>query len=318
MNDSWANKFIGVLALLGGLSISIVSGYYSVLGLIAIFSASPTLIAVMGTTLEVNKLIATIWLKQNWKIAPKTIKTYLISAILTLMIITSIGIFGFLSKAHADQTLISGDIASQISLYDERIAIERENIESAKKALHQMDEGVNEIMSRSNDEHGTEKAMSVRRSQQSERNHLISEISSAQKKIISLNEERSPIAAKSRKVEADVGPIKYIAAFVYGNTNTDILEKAVVWIILILIPVFDPLAVTLLLAAQHTFQNLKKEELETPKLKEDKKKRFWKDISKRITKKEYQDAVQKNNKEMLERIRSGNLPSYEEKLKKGS
>ena len=315
MGSSFANKLIGILALLSGLSISAVSVYYSVIGLTAIFSADPIPIRIMAITLEISKLVATIWLKQNWKNSPLSIKIYLLSAILVLMMITSLGVFGFLSKAHADQSLVSGDIQSRISLYDERLSVEKETIETDRKALHQMDEGVNELMNRSNDEHGTERAMSLRKTQQTERNHLLSEINASQKKIASLNEEKAPLAAQSRKVEADVGPIKYIAAFFYGSTDQSILEKAVVWIILILVAVFDPLAVTLLLASQHSFQNLEtKLIIETPP----KQKKSWRDFSKRITKKEYQEAVQKNNDEMLKRMQSGALPTYDEKLKEGS
>lgn len=258
MKPSLNEKFIAYLALVSGLSISSMAIYYSVLGLTAIFSAAIVPIMIMGITLEIGKLASTLWLKQNWKIAPFGIRVYLGIAIVVLMIITSIGIFGFLSKAHSDQSLVSGEVLSKIAIYDEKIAVEKSTIETDRKALKQLDEAVDQTMSRSTDEKGSDKAIYLRRSQQKERARILGEITQSQKQISLLNEERAPIAAEVRKVEADVGPIKYIAAFVYGNTDQSILERAVTWIIIILITVFDPLAVILLLASQYSFQSFQK------------------------------------------------------------
>jgi hypothetical protein len=260
MKPTLNEKFIAYLVLLSGLSISAVAVYYSVVGLTAIFSAAVIPIIVMGTALEISKLVATIWLKQNWSIAPKLIKVYLISAVLVLMLITSMGIFGFLSKAHSDQNLVSGDVLAKIAVYDEKIKTSKENIDANRKALKQMDEAVDQVMGRSSDEKGADKAVAVRKSQTKERARLQSEIQAEQKTIASLNEERAPIAADVRKVEAEVGPLKYIAAFVYGSTDPTILEKAVTWVIITLIVVFDPLAIILLLASQISFQNFRKRE----------------------------------------------------------
>jgi hypothetical protein len=167
------------------------------------------------------------------------------------------GIFGFLSKAHSDQSLVSGDVQSKIAIYDEKIKTAKENIDANRKALKQMDEAVDQVMGRSQDEKGADKAVGLRRAQQKERARLQSEISTEQKTIAGLTEERAPIAADVRKVEAEVGPVKYIAQFVYGETNEGLLEKAVTWVIIILIVVFDPLAVILLLASQISFQNFR-------------------------------------------------------------
>lgn len=257
MKPTLNEKFLAYLALLSGISLSIVAEYYSILGLMAIFSAAPISVVVMGIALGVGKITATLWLKQNWKIAPWSIRGYLLSAISVLMLITSMGIFGFLSKAHSDQSLVSGDVLSKIALYDEKIKTEKENIEANRKALKQMDEAVDQIMGRSSSETGANRAVSVRRAQQRERAQLQKDIAKSQQTIASLNEQRAPIAAEVRKVEAEVGPIKYIAAFVYGETNEGLLEKAVTWVIIILIIVFDPLAVVLLLSSQISFQNFR-------------------------------------------------------------
>jgi hypothetical protein len=255
MKINLSDKIIAWLALLSGLTISAVAIWYSVAGLVSIFAAAVVPIIVMGVVLEVSKLIATVWLKINWTRAPVFIRSYLIAAIAILMLITSMGIFGFLSKAHSDAGLVSGDVQAKIAVYDEKIKTAKENIDANRKALKQMDEAVDQVMGRSNDEKGAEKAVSIRRSQQKERTRLQTEIATEQKTINSLNQERAPIAAEVRKVEAEVGPIKYIANFIYGdNPEANVLEKAVTWVIIIIVVVFDPLAVILLLASQYSFQ----------------------------------------------------------------
>jgi hypothetical protein len=171
------------------------------------------------------------------------------------MLLTSMGVFGFLSKAHSDQSLVSGDVTAKISIYDEKIKQARDNIAVARSALQQMDVAVDQTMSRSTDERGADKAAQLRRSQANERNRLLKEIDTEQKKIQALNDERAPIAAEVRKVEAEVGPIKYIAALIYGdNPEANVLEKAVRWVIILIVIVFDPLALTLLLAATKTLE----------------------------------------------------------------
>jgi hypothetical protein len=253
------------LLLLTGLTISAVAIYYSVVGLTAIFSAAVIPIIIMGSALEVGKLVCASWLKANWERAPRFMKYYMVTAVIVLMIITSMGIFGFLSKAHNDQNLVSGDVQSKIAIYDEKIKTERENIDANRKVLKQLDESVDQVMGRSQDEKGAEKAVAIRRAQQKERSRIAQDIAEAQKRIASLNEERAPIAAEVRKVEAEVGPIKYIAKFIYGEHGADenSLERAVTWIIILIVIVFDPLAVIMLLAAQMTFGWRKEEPVPT-------------------------------------------------------
>lgn len=265
MRASFNEKLIAYLALLSGLSVSAVAVYYSVAGLTAIFASAVIPIIIMGVVLEVGKIIATVWIKQNWSVAPRLIRSYLIVAIVVLMLITSMGIFGFLSKAHFDQSMPTGDVVDRIAIIDEKIRTEKENIDANRKALQQMDAGVDQIMSRTTDERGATRAAALRKSQQRERNQLQNDIVNAQEAIRKLNEERIPIAKELRKVEAEVGPIKYIAAFVYGNTDSSILEKAVTWVIISIIVVFDPLAIILLLASQISFQSMReREEEDTP------------------------------------------------------
>jgi hypothetical protein len=260
MPVTFNEKFLAYLALISGLVISVVAEYYSILGLTAIFAAAVIPVVIMGIALGIGKITATLWLKQNWGIAHWSIKLYLITAIAVLMLITSMGIFGFLSKAHSEQSLVSGDVLAKIAVYDEKIKTAKDNIDANRKALKQMDEAVDQVMARSTTETGADRAVTLRRTQQKERARLQSEIQAEQKTISSLSEERAPIAAEVRKVEAEVGPIKYIAQFVYGETDQSLLEKSVTWVIIILIVVFDPLALILLLSSQISFQNFRDRE----------------------------------------------------------
>ena len=245
----------GYFTLLVALVISAVAAYYSIVGLTAIFSAAVIPIMIMGGALEVGKLLAAVWLKLNWHRARLSFKLYLVPAVAFLMLLTSMGIFGFLSKAHSDQTLVSGDSMSKVAIYDEKIRISKDNIDADRKALKQMDEAVDQVMGRSNDEKGADKAVALRRSQAKERTRLLADIDAEQKKISALSEERAPLAAEFRKIEADVGPIKYIAAFIYGdNPDSNILERAVRWVIILIVLVFDPLALVLILAAQQSIK----------------------------------------------------------------
>lgn len=249
---------LAILLLLSGLAISGVAIYYSVVGLTAIFAAAAIPIMIMGVSLEVGKLVIASWVKAYWERIPFLMKSYAVVGVTILMVITSLGIFGFLSKAHSDQTLVSGDGQARIAVYDEKIKIARDNIEANRRALRQLDEAVDQSMARSNDEKGADKAVAIRRSQQRERGRLQSEIQAEQTTINRINEEAAPIRAENRKIEAEVGPIKYIAAFVYGdNPDAGILERAVTWVIILIVIVFDPLAIVMLLAAQMTWQWVK-------------------------------------------------------------
>lgn len=239
------------------LLLSSVSGYYSIVGLIAIFAASPIPIAIMGASLEITKLVTTSWLYRNWKTAPKALKYYFSVSVIILMMITSLGIFGYLSKAHSEQGATTGDVTARVSILDEKIKTEKENIIAARNSLKQMDDAVDQVMSRSTSEAGADKSFQIRRAQQRERGKLLQDIETSQQKIRELNEEKLPLSNEVRKIEAEVGPIKYIASFVYGETSPELLEKAVIWVIIIIVLVFDPMAVLLLIAANHSMNELR-------------------------------------------------------------
>jgi len=240
------------------LSLSALAAYYAVMGLVAIFAAAVVPIALMGSLLEASKLVVASWLYRNWKEIPKLMKSYFVGALIVLMMLTSMGIFGFLSKAHLDQAIPTGDVQSKLALIDEKIKTEKENINANRKELTQLDAQVDQTIARTDDAKGTERAITVRRAQQKDRNRILNEIGTAQAKIAKLNEERAPIASEVRKVEAEVGPIKYIAALIYGDesaNDTTMLEKAVRIVTILIVIVFDPLAVLLLIAANWNLKN---------------------------------------------------------------
>lgn len=250
------------LTLLTALLLSGVAEYFSIMGLIAIFAAAPIPVAVMGITLGISKLVAASWVYRNWASAPKVLKYYFSVAVIILSLITSMGIFGYLSKAHMDQGLVSGDAFAKLSIYDEKIKTAKENIDANRKQLKQLDEAVDQVMVRSQDEKGADKAVALRRSQSKERTRLIADTDAEQKKISQLNEDAAPLRSEVRKVEAEVGPIKYIAALMYGdNPDTNLLERAVRWVIITIVLVFDPMAILLLIAAGFTFKQLSGEVL---------------------------------------------------------
>jgi hypothetical protein len=278
------------LVLVTALALSAIAAWYSILGLTAIFAAAVIPVIIMGLSLELGKVVTTVWLHRYWHRAGLALKLYLLPAVLVLAMITSMGIFGFLSKAHIEQGVTTSDASSQVAIIDERIRTYRENIDSqrvnietARNAVKLLDEQVTARIGMGFDDGSSaERAVQIRRQQRAERESLAREISQAQDEIqrinteiSKLNEERIPIAANLREVEAKVGPIKYIAALIYGDDpDQNTLERAVRWVIILLVIVFDPLALVLIMAALSSyrweFEDDKKEEkkIVEPKVEE--------------------------------------------------
>lgn len=239
------------------IALSSIAGFYSIFGLIAIFAAMPAPIAVMGTTLEVSKLVVASWLYRNWNDIPRLIKGYLTLALASLMFLTSMGIFGFLSKAHIEQSLPVGNIIDQVKLIDERIQVQRDNISGFRKTLTQLDQQIDKYTELG----AVTKGVEYRRQQAKEREDILDSVGEAQKRISELNEEKAVASAAIRETEVEVGPIKYIAALMYGDQlDQTLMEKAVRAVILLIVFVFDPLAVAMLIAANWSLLNVPKTE----------------------------------------------------------
>ena len=246
---------LSIWTLFVAITLSSIAGYYSVIGLATIFAAAPIPVIVMSASMEVAKVTAAVWLHRFWRECKWTMKVYLIFAVIVLCCITSMGVFGLLSKAHSDQGLASGNIAAQVDVIDEKIRSEKESVDSNRKALAQLDTGVNETIARSTSEKAIGRAFQLRKNFSKERSDLQKSIQLSQEKLVRLNDERAPLAAQMRQVEADVGPVRYIAAMVYGdNPDASTLERAVRWVIVMLVVVFDPLAITLVLAANESIR----------------------------------------------------------------
>jgi hypothetical protein len=243
------------LVLLVALAISGVAAWYSIAGLAAIFAAAKVPVMIMGASLEVGKLVTASWLYQNWKRVPFLLKSYLTFAVVVLMFITSMGIFGFLSKAHIDQTIVSGDNTLLIQQIDQKIEREQKRIDDANLVIAQLDSAVQTLIDYDRIR-GDDGAIAVREGQKDERDNLNTIIDDAYGIMGSLQSDRLQLSQEQLSIEAEVGPIRYIAELIYGDeTNEAILNSAVRIVILIIIFVFDPLAVLLLVAANMSLRD---------------------------------------------------------------
>ena len=279
--------FMALLTLLTALAISGIAAFYSIVGLMAIFSGAAMQIAIMGGALEVGKLVTASWLYQNWrnKLLGRALKAYLFTAVIVLIFITSIGIFGFLSKAHLDQVKPAGNNQLIISTIDKQIAFE-EKLALLDKAL--------EVYI---DKEYVSRGLKERKKQEAERTELNNAIKSSTQKIVQLNNEKFAVEKEQLVIEADVGPLKYIAELVYGDQAKDMLDEAVRGLIIIFIFVFDPLAVLLLVAANVSFRDRREQ-------KENKTKK--RDQLADITKK-YQ-RLQKRQTNLKKKIKQNKTP----------
>ena len=347
--------FIAILTLLSALSISGVAIFYSVIGLATIFPGAFVPVIIMGGVLEVGKLITASWLYRNWKFTPFMLKTYLTSAVIILSLITSMGIFGFLSKAHLEQNLASDTLVQRITILEDKIESEKMSIERqtliinrAEKAISRdtgtatgdievqqsiiadaneklktllavetntvrdlndrlkvLDKNVSDVLTSNKSFFNEEKAAAeLKASQKEEREQIAIKVKEAQERIAELKAdhkieiakaqeiianmrsgsqdnkgqftkeiekaeqkifesqgnidlfiiEKQPLEKEMLTLEAEIGPVKYIAALAvdWGLTEEVQTSKAVRWVILLLIVVFDPLAVLLLIAANQS------------------------------------------------------------------
>ena len=238
--------FLILITFLSAISISIIAAGYSIIGLATLFAGAVVPIIAMGTALEIGKLVAASWLYQNWKSdVPKLLKAYLFTAIIVLIFITSMGIFGFLSKAHLDQVKPTSSNMIKVQTIDNQIVRQQNIIDRAEKTLTQLDKSIEVYL---NNEYAT-RGLKERKKQEEERTELNNAIKNASDEIAKLSDEKANLQLQQDKIEAEVGPIKYVAELIYGKEAQGHFDEAVRIVILILIFVFDPLAVLLLIAA---------------------------------------------------------------------
>ena len=258
--------FLIILTFISAISISLIAAGYSIIGLATLFAGAATPIIAMGSALEVGKLVAASWLYNNWNDnIPKTLKAYLFTAIIVLVFITSMGIFGFLSKAHLDQVRPTGNNAVQIALIDKQINQQNLIIDRAENTLDRLDKALDVYIAKEYVSRG----LKERKKQKEERDFLNTEIKNAMDEIAKLVNAKSDIDIAQLKIEADVGPLKYVAELIYGENAKDNFDSAVRIIILILIFVFDPLAVLLLIAANISLKQWRDKRNEKKRIEEE-------------------------------------------------
>ena len=239
------------LTLITALSISGVAAWYSIAGLAAIFSASIIPIIIMGGVLEVGKLVTASWLYQNWTRVPFFLITYLTTAVVVLMFITSMGIFGFLSKAHIEQGLGNNESSIKATQIETRIQRENREIERNEAIMAQLDDALQRYIELG----AVSKGLEARESQTVEREKIQQAISQASENIISLQDELAQIQLQVSAFKAEVGPLAYVAELLYGEDTDEVIEDAVRAVILIIVFVFDPLAVLLVIAANMSLKD---------------------------------------------------------------
>lgn len=238
-----------VLLLFSALAVSAVAGYFSIVGLMSIFPAAAMSILAMGVVLEIAKLVTASWVYRYWDKAALVLKTYFSIAVVVLSLITSLGIFGFLSRAHLEHTIsVGGDNELRVSQLERQIANERRTITDGETVLAQLDQTVQTLIDYDRIR-GDEGALAVRKSQAEERTILNNQIQSSIQSIEKIQQELLPLQKQKLDIELEVGPIKYVAEAIYGETGQDVIDKAVRLIIILLIFVFDPLAILLVIAA---------------------------------------------------------------------
>ena len=238
--------FLTILTFLSAISISIIAAGYSIVGLATLFAGAVVPIILMGSALEVGKLVAASWLYHNWNSeVPRLLKLYLFIAIIILVFITSLGIFGFLSKAHLDQVKPTSSNNIKIELLDNQIKSQENIIERSQNTLTLLDKALEVYI----DKEYVTRGLKERKKQKPERDELTLAINEASDKIAELSDKKGSLKLEQDKIEAEVGPIKYVAELIYGENAKDMFDHAVRVVILILIFVFDPLAVLLLIAA---------------------------------------------------------------------
>ena len=309
--------FLTLLTFISAISISVIAAGYSIVGLATLFAGAVVPIIAMGSALEVGKLVAASWLYHNWNSdVPRLLKTYLFGAIIVLVFITSLGIFGFLSKAHLDQVKPTGNNAVQIALIDKQIDQQELIIERAENTLNRLDKALDVYIAKEYVSRG----LKERKKQKEERDFLNTEIKNAMDEIAKLVNAKSDIDIAQLKIEADVGPLKYVAELIYGENAKDNFDSAVRIIILILIFVFDPLAVLLLIAANISLKQWRdkrneKKRIEEEETQKNKRQKDWQKeaVNAKARAKDYRDK-QRIYKDFFGKLGKRNLNNrdYEE------
>ena len=249
--------FMALLAFLAGFALSATAAWYSIVGLMAIFPGAKVPIIIMGVALEFAKLVAASWIYRNWKKSPFLIRAYMTTAVLVLIFITSMGIFGFLSKSHLEHSLTAGaETRAEIATIDTRLVSREKSRDFLNRQLDALDDSLDRYI-----ELGyVTKGLDQMKQLEEDRRELEAQRATLEEEIIELSARRNELDVSIKKVEVEVGPLRYIAELVYGEENAvDHFDETVRWVIILLVSVFDPFAVALLLAGNISLIHYAKE-----------------------------------------------------------
>ena len=236
-----------LLPFLTAIALSAIAAFYSVIGLAQIFPGSFWPIILMGSILEIAKLVTVSWLYNNWAETNRLMRYYFSIAIVILMLITSMGIFGYLSRAHIESNVVVGANTVQLKTLETQEKIARDKLEYLLKRAGDPATATNKIDK---------------------------EIQTTQNELNRLSKEKLPLMKEENKLTAEIGPIKYIAEIFYSKDDPSFIDKAVRLVIFTIIIVFDPLAILLLIAANQTYKRFRnKEEEQIVPMKKAKKKK---------------------------------------------
>ena len=246
--------FFGLLTLLVALAISTVAAYYSIVGLMAIFAGAKLAIAIMGVVLEIGKLVVASWTFQNWKTSPVSIRSYFIVSVIVLMFITSLGIFGFLARAHIEQSSPTTLLEERIERIDLKIGQRNTQINRYQGRLDTLDQALQRYIELGAISKGLRKIGEM----DNETSLLKTKIEELEGEIDGLADNKYELKNQLNLAMVEVGPIRYVASMIYDEVSETQLEEAVRWIIILLIFVFDPLAVMLVIAANISLKDYRK------------------------------------------------------------
>jgi hypothetical protein len=234
------------LTLFTSLTLAATAAYFSIVGLMTIFSGAALSIAFMASVLEFGKIVSAAWLHYEWDRINNLVRAYFTTAVIVLMLITSMGIFGYLSKAHIDASVTSDSYSLEASIVDKRLEGKQLQLDNLTGRLESLDYVLQTSQPKDRNY--------VNKVQTTERNEINAEIDILVDEIVALNEQKMPILRQQLDQEAELGPVKYIADMIYGDDAESYYDNAVRWIILTIIFVFDPLAIMLLIVSTAAFK----------------------------------------------------------------
>lgn len=243
-----------LITMFAGLAMSVTAAVFAIYGIVAIFAGMPMFAIAMGTVIELGKVVGVTWLYRNWY-EPTKIKYAMLPVVILSLLLTSLGIFGMLSKAHLEQTSPVANNQIQIERLDQQISREQARITDSEQVISQLDQSV-QVLINFDRIRGPDGALAVRENQADQRELLRQTVESAQSQLDTLQDRKLELRQQLRVVELEVGPVKYLAELIYGD-GVDRTAEAVRWVIVAFIFVFDPMAILLLMAGNYTLMNRK-------------------------------------------------------------